>query len=218
MTPPTIRRASPDDAPTTAALIATAFHPLDVAAWLVPDPQRRTGTLTAHFDILIDHALTHGRIDLIEDDDTRQLAAAAVWIPHLTGPPPPPPAYDQRLATACGPATPRFQQLDQLFTHHHPHRYPHHHLALLATRPDRQRHQLGTALLRHHHNHLDTHGIAAYLEASSPESRQLYKRHQYRCPGPKVHLPDGPPLWPMWREPQAHVCQTNGETKGAVQH
>jgi GNAT superfamily N-acetyltransferase len=200
MTLPTIRRATSDDVPSTAALIATAFHPLDVAAWLVPDPQRRIGTLTAHFDIIVGHALTHGLIHLIDDDHTRQPAAAAVWIPHLNGPPPPPPNYDKELGNACGPATPRFQQLDQLFALRHPHRYPHHHLALLATRPDRQRHQLGTALLHHHHNHLDTQRIASYLEATSPQSRELYKSHGYRCLEPEVRIPNGPPWWPMWRE------------------
>jgi hypothetical protein len=60
----------------------------------------------------------------------------------------------------------------------------------------------GTALLRACHHHLDYDlGAAAYLEASSLRARRLYLRHGYTGHGPPIHLPGGPPMWPMWREP-----------------
>ena len=46
--------------------------------------------------------------------------------------------------------------------------------------------------------------VPAYLEAAEPRSRELYLRHGYadRADGP-FRFPDGgPPMWPMWREPQ----------------
>jgi GNAT superfamily N-acetyltransferase len=193
---PAIIRAETGQVEQVSALIAEAFEPLEVAKWLVRTDERR-GRIEAQFRILVAHAFVHGHIDLVSD-----LSGAAVWF-HVDGEEelPPPPDYDARLAAACGPYTERFQALDAAFADHHPHGVAHHHLALLAVAPDRQRDGIGSALLGQHHAHLDGVGVGAYLEASSPESRALYERHGYRVRGGPFSLPDGPPLWPMWREP-----------------
>jgi len=188
--------AAPDDGPRMAALVAQAFHPLAVSAWLVPDPIDRARILPAHFDILIDHALQHGNVDTTTD-----LTAVAVWVDR-THPVSPPVDYDQRLVRACGGYVDRFRILDDLFDTHHPQR-PHHHLALLAVHPDLHGAGLGSVLLEHRHNRLDTERIPAYLEAACPRSRALYARHGYRPHGPShLQLPDGPAMYPMWRNPQ----------------
>lgn len=49
----------------------------------------------------------------------------------------------------------------------------------------------------------DRDGVPAYLEASSARSRRLYERLGFTFMGTTVDLPDGPAMWPMWREPQA---------------
>jgi hypothetical protein len=50
----------------------------------------------------------------------------------------------------------------------------------------------------------DHGGTPAYLEASSSHVRDLYLRHGYTLqPGAAFRLPEGPLLWPMWREPRA---------------
>ena len=56
--------------------------------------------------------------------------------------------------------------------------------------------------MRHHHAWLDANGMPAYLEASSPRSRDLYAKHGYLA-GEPFRVPDGTPFWPMWREPVA---------------
>jgi GNAT superfamily N-acetyltransferase len=129
-------------------------------------------------------------------DVTVDGSAAAVWFDRAS-PAPPPPDYDRRLAEACAPWTDRFRLLDKLFEEHHP-EAPHHHLALLAVSAERQSTGLGTALLRHHHAWLDSHGTPAYLEASSPGSRDLYLRHGYEL-RETFTLPDATEFWPMWR-------------------
>ncbi|MGB3443193.1 MAG: GNAT family N-acetyltransferase [Actinophytocola sp.] len=199
--PPEIRTARSADVDNVAALIGHAFATLDVTAWLVPDPDQRAAVLTSDFRIVVEHALTHGQIHIIDDHDDK-LAAAAVWIHHQseTAPAPPPPDYDRRLDAACGSHADRFRILDGLFADHHPHVYPHHHLAMIATRPDRQNHGLGTTLLAQHHAFLDQKHIDAYLEASSEQSRRLYERHGYHRLGEAFHVPSGAPMWPMWRE------------------
>jgi GNAT superfamily N-acetyltransferase len=76
----------------------------------------------------------------------------------------------------------------------------HHHLAILAVRPDAQGQGIGTALLRAHHTTLDGTDVPAYLEASSERTRAWYLRHGYTDHGQPFHLPEGgPPLWPLWR-------------------
>ncbi|HEX6472172.1 MAG TPA: GNAT family N-acetyltransferase, partial [Streptosporangiaceae bacterium] len=190
-----IRRATPADAGRVAELVAAAFAPLDAVGWLVPDRAARPRIMTDNFRIFIDHAIEHGHIDLVDETP-----AAAVWFPR-TGPLPEPADYDRRLAAACDPWTDRFRVLDELFEANHPGE-PHDHLAFLAVQPGWQGRGLGSALLRRRHAELDAAGTAAYLEASSTRSRDLYLRHGYEAREP-FRLPDGTPFWPMWRPPGA---------------
>lgn len=199
MTAMEIVPAGAADVDLVAGLIGAAFHELDVAAWLVPDPDDRAKVLPANFRIFVEHALSYGEIHRAAGDPT----AVAVWFRQDGAPVPPPDDYDARLAAACGAFTERFRVLDELFDAHHPHDRPHHHLAFLAVRPELHGRGLGSALLRYHHRRLDESGVGAYLEASSARSRALYERHGYRVMGGPFRLPDGgPPLWPMWRDPR----------------
>lgn len=172
-----------------AELIATAFAGLEAVPYLVPEPAERVGVLTANFRIFVEYAMEHGEVDVIDEGP-----AAAVWIAR-TAELPEPPDYDERLAEATGECVDRFRVLDALFDKHHPHE-PHHHLAFLAVHPEHQGRGMGTALLDHHHATLG--GVAAYLEASSTRSRDLYLRHGYQLRTPFA-LPNGALFWPMWR-------------------
>lgn len=184
----TAQKADVDD---IAHLVATAFNPLDVGAWLVADPKVRLTAMRGQFALVIAHALDHGHIDLCEG------GGVAVWFDRIA-PVPEPPHYAQRLREACGPHTSRFAALDEAFEQHHP-TDAHHHLAFLAVHPQLQGRGIGSALLRHHHEAMDASGVAGYLEASSQANRVLYARHGYAELGPVIRLPDGPRMWPMWR-------------------
>jgi GNAT superfamily N-acetyltransferase len=78
---------------------------------------------------------------------------------------------------------------------------PHAYLFLIGTRPDRQGAGLGSALLRHVLERCDREGTPAYLEATTAGSRRLYLRHGLAEVG-VIQLPDGPPMWRMWRDPR----------------
>jgi GNAT superfamily N-acetyltransferase len=197
MSLPGVVRADPDQIDRVSALIAEAFTPLAVSRWLVPDDAERTRRLKADFRIVVEYAFEHGHVEVSADG-----SAAAVWVHHNGSELPPPPDYDERLIFVTGPYLSRFRVLDELFDANHPHDVIHHHLAFLAVQRDRQSSGLGSALLSRHHRRLDEAGIGAYLEASSPAARELYLRHGYVDRGDPFHLPDGPPFWPMWRDPQ----------------
>jgi RimJ/RimL family protein N-acetyltransferase len=68
--------------------------------------------------------------------------------------------------------------------------------------PERQGEGLGTALVRSVLDRCDREGLPAYLEASNAGSRRLYERLGFALTGRPLDLPDGPRMWPMWREPQ----------------
>ncbi|HJP77853.1 MAG TPA: GNAT family N-acetyltransferase [Pseudonocardiaceae bacterium] len=194
-----ITKATEADVQAAADRVADAFHDIAVCEWLVPDPERRRQILPAYFRILADAAFDNGEIFFTGANRE----GAALWIYHGDEPVAIPDRYNERLHEACQEWTERFLILDEQFDLHHPHSPNHHHLALLAVTPSAQGNGFGAALLRQHHEWLDANGMPGYLEASSMRSRALYERHGYVFMGKTLDLPDGPHMWPMWREPQS---------------
>lgn len=193
-----VERAGPGDADTLAHVIADAFLGLEVSQWLVPDPRSRHAIFPGYFRIYVDHALAEGLVLTTPARD-----ATALWIRvGPDGPGGPPEGYDDRLATVTGPHLARFEALDEQLGRHHPAGHPHEHLAILAVRPDRQLLGIGTALLNDRHALLDRDRTPAYLEASDLAKRDIYRAHGYTDIGEPIQLPDGPAMYPMWREPQ----------------
>ena len=206
MTPPRQVDAGPavvlaDDSCTgvLSQVIADAFVDLAVSRWLIPDPAARRRIFPGYFRLYVEHALADGIVCTTPGQD-----AVALWLPAGEQPAPPPDGYGERLAAVTGPWTGRFRLFDQALEGRHPAGFAHHHLAILAVRPDRQGHGTGSALLRAHHAALDRDGIPAYLEASGLRTRRLYLAHGYTaCGGPLV-LP-GALMYPMVRQPSGQT-------------
>jgi GNAT superfamily N-acetyltransferase len=192
-----IIRAGEADLDVLSAVIAEAFCDLPPSRWLIADQAARRDLFPAYFRIFAEHALAHG-----EAWTTAGRTAVALWLPAGDRPPPAPEGYAGRLRAVTAPWTRRFIEFDAALERCHPAGTPHHHLAILAVQPGRQGQGTGTALLRSHHQVLDQAGLPAYLEASSPQNRRLYLRHGYHDVWPRINLPQGPPMYPMWREPQ----------------
>jgi GNAT superfamily N-acetyltransferase len=190
---PGVITAGPGDVDVLSQVIAAAFFALPPSRWLIGDPADRRAIFPAYFRTYVEHALTTGTVHT-----TPGRTAAALWLPTTTAPP----GYDQRLAAVTGQRYARFTAFDAALARHHPGGTAHHHLAILAVRPDQQRRGTGSLLLAAHHATLDASGIPAYLEAATVRTRRLYHRHGYvlRPDGP-IRLPGGPAMWPMWREP-----------------
>lgn len=193
-----IRNVAPVDTGEITDLVAAAMSDGPVARWLQPDPAIRHRQSTDYFAIFAEHAVRHGEVYATAEGDTGRLTGVALWFP-FTAVIPPPVDYERRLKEIAGDAFDRACQLDAALEAEHP-LEPHHYLAFLAVRPDLQRRGLGSALLDRHHARLDAAGLPAYLEANDPRNRDLYLRHGYRVRS-VIELPDGPPLWSMWRSP-----------------
>jgi len=193
-----IRDVAPVDTDEITGLVAAAMWDGPVARWLVADPAVRRSASPGYFEIFVEHAVRYGEVYATADADTGDLAGVALWFP-FTSLIPPPAEYEQRLKEAAGPAFDRACVLDAAIEQSHPVE-PHHYLAFLAVRPGRQNRGIGSALLDRHHARIDRAGIPAYLEANDPRNRDLYLRHGYEVRS-VIDLPDGPPLWTMWRAP-----------------
>ena len=187
-----IVRATGADTGVLAQVIAEAFFSLPVCQWLIPDQAARRAAFPGYFGLYVEHALTDGLAHTTPDR-----AAVALWLPG-TGPGAPPAGYTERLAALTGPHLATFQTFDQVLDRHHPAGVFHHHLAILAVRPDGQGQGIGTALLYAHHATLDQDGTPAYLEASS--------RAQPRpVPAARLHRPRAAHP-PARRRPAADVA------------
>jgi GNAT superfamily N-acetyltransferase len=191
-----IREASGAEAGALAATLADSFQLDPVSGWLFPDSADRLDRHPHFFRIFIDVALADGRVHTTPDYE-----AVALWIDvdpdNLGGSR----NLGELFEEACGPSYRRFVRLDQAMYQHHPSHIVHAYLAFVGVRPEWQGRGIGTALLCHRLDELDDWHRPAYLEASSARSRGLYERLGFRRLPPRIDLPNGPSLWPMWRPP-----------------
>ncbi len=104
------------------------------------------------------------------------------------------------MLSAIGPRLPRALRGLGAMEKTHP-REPHWYLAVLGTDPPHQGKGVGSALIDPVLTRCDGEGFGAYLESSKPENVPYYERFGFRVTG-QIDLPDGPPLWPMWRDPR----------------
>ena len=192
---PEVICASPADLDALSGVIAAAFHELAPSRWLIADPAARRAIFPGYFRLHVAYALRRGWCTLPPD--------VTPW--RCGSRPGPVPSARWRLPAAAGR---RDRALDRPVRRLRPGTrspppagVPHQHLTILAVRPaDRAAASARAATARH--RDLDHHRTAAYLEASSPRARDLYLRHGYTArPGSAFRLPEGPLLWPMWRQP-----------------
>lgn len=192
-----IREAGRDDRRALVETLVAAFQGDPVMTWWVPDPRRRLAILDSFFEVIADGFQPDGGLYLTDPDPV----AAAVWVPagcqpsgdaaeHLVG----------RLVAAAEEYDDRLLEALELMEEQHPVE-EHEYLFFLGTRPEWQSRGLGSALLCEVLDRCDRDGTPAYLEATSPESLRLYLRHGFVVTGELV-LPDGPTMWPMWRDPR----------------
>lgn len=196
----TVVTAGPADLDALSKVISESFFELPPSRWLIADPVARREIFPGYFRLILEQVMAVGEVQT-----TAGRTAAALWIPSEPGDAAAGglPDYPARLAGLTGPFAGRFRAFDETLEQHHPAGVAHHHLAIIAVRPDCQGQGTGTAMLRSYHAGLDAAGgPAAYLEAVSPRTRAVYLQHGYADHGPPIQFPDdGPQMYPMWREP-----------------
>jgi GNAT superfamily N-acetyltransferase len=196
------RRARAQDLPMLVETLVAAFVADPVMTWCIPDGRRRPEILRAFFEIAVDVNQPYGELYTTEPVPV----AGAVWVPpgrQPTG------EHAAQLADwyieAAGEYADRAVALLERMDERHP-QEAHDYLFLLGTRPEWQSRGLGSALLRKVLERCDREGRPAYVEASSEGNQRLYSRHGFEVTA-EMKLPDGPTMWPMWRDPSNYRGQ-----------
>ena len=168
-------------------VLTAAFADDPVCRWLLPGDGVDAARV---FRPVVEESAGQG--ELVVDPDG---AAVAVWLRRGAGAP-------------AGNGMPLPDELARLTAfmilteHRHPVGREHLYLAFLGVAPGAQGRGTGGSLLRERLARADAERVPVYLEASSSRSRPFYERHGFRTTGDPIVLPDGPRLWPMWREPR----------------
>ena len=190
------RRTAGQDLPILVETLIAAFVDDPVMTWCIPDHDRRPEILRAFLEITVDVNQPYGELYITDPVPV----AGAVWVPSGCQPEG---EHAEQLAAwyleVVEENAERFLAAVELMDECHP-QQPHDYLFFLGTRPGWQSRGLGSALLREVLDRCDRDGRPAYLEATSEENRRLYLRHGFVVSG-EINLPDGPTMWPMWREP-----------------
>ncbi|MFF2163192.1 GNAT family N-acetyltransferase [Streptomyces sp. NPDC058175] len=197
-----IRRATEGDRADLVRLLDEAFMDDPVSGWVFPEPAHRRRRHAGLMAAFIDISLSEGYVDITEDG-----AAAALWLsvparPDGAGGTDEGDDGPAQLRAAVDPDNERVEEIGLLTSGIHPRDRAHEYLWMIAVDPARQGQGLGTALMEPVLDRCDREGVASYLEASSDRSRVLYERLGFVCTGSGIALPDGPTMWPMWRDPQ----------------
>lgn len=187
------RKAIPADVANVSRTLAEAFFDDPVFSWCYPDAARRRQIAPRFFEIVTESIVAHDEVYT-----TDPVAAAAVWVP-------PGVEDDEQMGAALEEASgeywPRLFAALELMEENHPVE-PHHYLFLLGTRLEWQSRGIGSDLIRLVLEICDRDQVPAYLEATSEGNRRLYLRHGFKVTE-EIQLPEGPPMWRMWRRPDA---------------
>jgi ribosomal protein S18 acetylase RimI-like enzyme len=193
-----VRKATLADVPQLAVALARAFDSDPPMRWFLPDEERRVELARVMFDVML------RRVHLERDEcyTTEDVVGGALWVPpgrwRLS-------LIQQlrilpHMLRVFGRGLSRAQRGLAVMDSRHP-RTPHYYLDSLGVEPEWQGRGLGSALMRPVLERCDRERMPAYLNAGSPRSRELYRRHGFEVTE-EFRLPEGgPPLWRMWREP-----------------
>lgn len=194
-----VRPAGSADVPALCAVLARAFQNDPVAAHLIPSQRRRLRGLQAFFHLQLTRDLVpRGCVFTTEDR-----SGGALWAPPGMSVP-----HGLAVLISLVPLAPyvvgrevaRSVRSLARITSLRP-REPHWYLAALGTDPPRQGQGIGSALLQPVLTRCDAEGARAYLESSKESNVPFYRRQGFHV-AEEVHLPRGPTVWTMWREPR----------------
>ncbi|NUR85877.1 MAG: GNAT family N-acetyltransferase [Nonomuraea sp.] len=191
----TVCPATAADAEPLVALLAEAFAEDPLTVWAFPDPVRRRRLLPGYFRALYDLAVAQRGAYTTGDRQAVVLSTP----PRAADPGEP---FAHRLAAAAGEYADALMTIVDRRELYHPASPRHLYLGFCAVSPERQRTGLAGAVMAHLMRECDRDGTPAYLEASSAGGEAVAWRAGFEPHGPLIHIPGGPQLRPMWRDPR----------------
>ncbi|WP_327007705.1 hypothetical protein OHA72_10750 [Dactylosporangium sp. NBC_01737] len=175
-----------------------------VTGWLAPDIES-ANRVVADLTLLIEYVVEHDGAAYLAEDRS----GIAVWAGATE---PLPPVAALRRSTVDPHYAARWAALEGVLRSTVPDGARGEVLVLLAMAGDGPvAGQLAAELLRQHHRVLDQQERPACTAAYTIELRWLLARHGWTA-GPRGHLPDGSPWWPMHRRPQPPTTPSTPST------
>ena len=171
-------------------VLTLSFSADPFVRWLLPDPAAFVRTFGQLSRLHGRRIAEHGGAYALED-----FRGAALWYPPSVTP-------DTEALREIGQEAGITRKVAAVFGElaaYEPDE-PHWYLRQIGVDPAWQGRGLGGTLLAAAFEVIDRAGEAAYLEATTPGSRDLYERHGFRTLA-EVSVDGSPPLWPMLREP-----------------
>jgi hypothetical protein len=175
------------------ASLTLAFSSDPVMRWAWPDQEKYLAYWPRVADAFVGGAFDQGTAHGLED-----CLGVALWLPPGAGPDGETvmglmreSMDDETFEDINGV----FEQMDEL----HPNG-DHWYLTLMGVDPGDQGFCLCSLLLRHALKMSNSHGLPAYLQATTPRNRDLYARQGFNVVE-AIQAGTSPPLWAMLREP-----------------
>jgi GNAT superfamily N-acetyltransferase len=196
---PTIRQAQPQDRPGVVATVTAAFAEDPGWVFLMGEEYER---LAEHFVGALFDTRVGAKTVWVSDD----LAGVAMWDPpregedsagveeYIEG------VWASYRAIAGEQAWGRLASYNDAVAEVVP-AEPHWYLGVLATKPERRKEGLATALLSPIIDEADRLGVPCCLETSTVENRRFYERRGFKRVG-EIVLQGGPDTWWMRRGPK----------------
>ena len=192
----TVRKAEWRDADAIAATLGRAFADDPLTSHLLPDAARRATALPRMFKLLFKLGLPHGACFV-----TNGYESVTLWRPpdgwhvHLKD-------YILNAPELLGVfgfgvfnVMSTMDRVEKL----HPQK-PHWYLQTIGTDPAKQGKGFGSLILRDQLAVADAARMPCYLESSKDTNVPIYRSFGFELTG-EIKIPNGPTLWPMWREP-----------------
>ena len=191
---PTITQASSDNRAMVVDVITRAFAADPPCRWLYPDDRDYWRFFPRFVEAFGGGAVDYGTADVAADG-----GAAALWLPP--GAHPDEAALGALLEESVDPSRLEnaFSLLERMGAYHPT--GPHWYLPLIGVAPGYQGRGHGSTLLEHAAARCDRHKLPAYLEATSPRSVSLYRRHGFEVLA-ELRVGSAPSIFPMLRQPR----------------
>ncbi len=191
------RAAVPADLAALTEALTDAFLADPVMSWAF-DQTVRERRLRAMWAFLAERSYLPTGDSTVFVDEAGSVPAAALWSrsDRRSGEA----FWDEHgaeFAAALEGDLERLGTLSAVMAEHHP-TEPHYYLLAIGVASTSQGRGLGTRLAAPTLERADAEGHGCYLEATSPRSRDLYRRWGFEVTA-EFSAPGGPPLWAMWR-------------------
>jgi len=190
-----VRVAERADAYALSQTLARAFHDDPVMLHFLPKPEGRHEKLARVFRLLFKLGRPYGACYV-----TGNYEAATLWRPPsqwhvpfrqyiVNGP---------ELLGIFGTNALNVMNTMDMVEKQHP-KKPHWYLQVIGTDPAKQGKGFASLIMRDRLSAIDAAHMPAYLESSKPSNIPIYRNFGFEVTG-EIKVPDGPTLWPMWRE------------------